>query len=400
MSELTDLEQRERAEYRDKYSSKQREEAGKSGEALEDGSYPIKDKDDLEKAIRAVGRGTAHAHNTIRQHIMKRAKALGLTELIPDNWGSDGSRSNDAVPGDVHDNDPCPTCKGSTEVDGAPCPTCQSRSHDAEWEARDRAIQENRGKTETRYFPCSGLEIRETADGGRRFTGYASTTEQRYDIGDPAINGFTETIAKGAFKRTLGEDPDVRFTINHGAGGGLPIARTKSGTLTLVEDARGLRVDADLNMADPDVRALIPKIERGDVDEMSFAFRCTDDVWNEARTDRVVRSVSLHNGDVSIVTVGANPDTAGVAIRSSDGEWELRGRQPITDPTMVEKLSQTLDLIAKADENLDTAQPILAHALGRANPDAKDPPPQRAAPLDHTTRAAQEIEIMELRRAA
>ena len=50
----------------------------------------------------------------------------------------------------------------------------------------------------------TGLEFRDQGDGIVRFTGYAATTAEAYEVGD-----FTETIARGAFKRTLSEGPDV-----------------------------------------------------------------------------------------------------------------------------------------------------------------------------------------------
>lgn len=74
----------------DKYSDDDRKEMAKSGEAMEDGSYPIRDAEDLDNAIHAVGRGGAD-HDAIRRHIIKRAEALGRSSEIPDNWGSDGS---------------------------------------------------------------------------------------------------------------------------------------------------------------------------------------------------------------------------------------------------------------------------------------------------------------------
>lgn len=67
-----------------------RKKAAASGAAMPDGSYPIKTKADLRKAIKAVGRGGAD-HDKIRAHIAKRAKALGLEAMVPDNWNSDGS---------------------------------------------------------------------------------------------------------------------------------------------------------------------------------------------------------------------------------------------------------------------------------------------------------------------
>lgn len=67
-----------------------RRKAAASGAAMPDGSYPIKTKADLRKAIKAVGRGGAD-HDKIRKHVMTRAKALGLEAMVPNNWNPDGS---------------------------------------------------------------------------------------------------------------------------------------------------------------------------------------------------------------------------------------------------------------------------------------------------------------------
>ena len=64
------------------YSSAQREAMADSGEALPDGSYPIADREDLENAIKAYGRAKNQA--AAAKHIAKRARALGLADLIPD----------------------------------------------------------------------------------------------------------------------------------------------------------------------------------------------------------------------------------------------------------------------------------------------------------------------------
>lgn len=85
-----------------------RRKAAASGAAMPDGSYPIKTKADLRKAIRAVGRGGAD-HDKIRKHVMTRAKALGLEAMVPTNWNSDGSlktttkadEGGDAAPAEI-----------------------------------------------------------------------------------------------------------------------------------------------------------------------------------------------------------------------------------------------------------------------------------------------------------
>lgn len=281
----------------------------------------------------------------------------------------------------------------------------QQRDIDPALEARRERVAMLDGVREVRRFSASGLEVRETTDGMVRFSGYASVTERDYEVGN-----FTERIARGAFKRTLNEQPDVVLLVNHGDGaGGLPLARTKSGTMTLAEDARGLRVDADLNPNDPDVRALLPKMERGDVDEMSFAFRVTDQEWSEDRSQRLIRSVALHKGDVSIVTYGANDASTGAIVRSSDGTLEVRAGKSISSANE-EALKRVLDLVASADDAVDRAQPILAEVLGVDNPDSDDdeggersaePQPEEAKVIvipDYTTRARERI--VALRRCA
>lgn len=72
--------------WKDKYTAEQRREMADKGEAMKDGSYPIADADDLERAIHAVGRGKNNSHESIRAHIKTRAKALGLSDKIPEDW--------------------------------------------------------------------------------------------------------------------------------------------------------------------------------------------------------------------------------------------------------------------------------------------------------------------------
>lgn len=72
-----------------------RDKSAKAGTARTDGSFPINNKADLQKAIQAVGRakGGEAGRQAVRRFIQKRAKALGLSNLIPDNWKPDGSLS-------------------------------------------------------------------------------------------------------------------------------------------------------------------------------------------------------------------------------------------------------------------------------------------------------------------
>ena len=66
------------------FSSEQRQKLAKSGKAMPDGSYPIVTIGDLRNAISAFGRAKNKA--ATKRHIIKRAKALGRTDLLPENW--------------------------------------------------------------------------------------------------------------------------------------------------------------------------------------------------------------------------------------------------------------------------------------------------------------------------
>lgn len=61
-----------------------RERLAATGAAMPDGSYPIVTVEDLRNAIQAFGR-TDNPQAT-KEHIMRRARALGRTDLIPENW--------------------------------------------------------------------------------------------------------------------------------------------------------------------------------------------------------------------------------------------------------------------------------------------------------------------------
>jgi HK97 family phage prohead protease len=155
-------------------------------------------------------------------------------------------------------------------------------------------------KIERRTYTVQDVEARQAEDGVMRLSGYAAVFN---DASVPLP--FKERIAPGAFRKTLSEAPDVRLLINHD---GLPLARTKNGTLVLTEDDRGLRFDAEL--ADTqEARDIYTLVERGDVDQMSFAFRVIRQNWSKDKAERTLTEVSLADGDVSVVTYPAYPTT-------------------------------------------------------------------------------------------
>ena len=83
------------------FSPEKRRELAKEGMALPDGSFPIVTVGDLENAIMAFGR--AKNKGAAKRHIMKRARALKRTDMIPGNWGkkdaSKGTRTKGGMYG-------------------------------------------------------------------------------------------------------------------------------------------------------------------------------------------------------------------------------------------------------------------------------------------------------------
>lgn len=151
------------------------------------------------------------------------------------------------------------------------------------------------------------VEIREAEGGEILVSGYAAVFGEETNIG----GFFTEVIERGAFKKAIKRD-DVVFLINHQ---GLPLARTRSGTLKLKEDDRGLYMEAMLDQSDPDVRSIVPKMKRGDLDKMSFAFIALRQSWDESKKipQRMIQEAQLF--DVSIVTTPAYDGTE-IGLRS------------------------------------------------------------------------------------
>lgn len=67
-------------------SHKERMKLAEEGKALKDGSFPIRNTQDLKNAIHAYGRTTPGKRGDVRRHIVKMARALDQKDLIPENW--------------------------------------------------------------------------------------------------------------------------------------------------------------------------------------------------------------------------------------------------------------------------------------------------------------------------
>jgi HK97 family phage prohead protease len=181
---------------------------------------------------------------------------------------------------------------------------------------------------EQRAIPLAGLEVRVSSPGQPpKIEGYAAVFNQPSEIISDMFGSFREYVAPGAFTKTLKDGADVRALLNHDPN--FVLGRSKSGTLRLWEDSRGLGYEA----TPPDTqwaRDLLEVMRRGDIDQSSFGFRTVRDRWGVGKTDggdevdeRTLLELQLF--DVSPVTYPAYPQTTS-DVRSLPGgltpaEW-------------------------------------------------------------------------------
>lgn len=170
-------------------------------------------------------------------------------------------------------------------------------------------------KSERRFI--DGLELRTNADGSKTAVGHASVFYDPNDAGTQYQLGsrLVERVSPAAFSRAIQEGQNVRALFNHDPN--QVLGSTKSGTLRLSVDAKGLRYEVDL----PDTTAgrdLAANIERGDVSGSSFSFRTIKDSFAKGAdfNVRTLEDVDLY--DVGPVTFPAYQSaTAGMRADGS-----------------------------------------------------------------------------------
>jgi len=180
-------------------------------------------------------------------------------------------------------------------------------------------------------------------ENGMTFEGYASVFNSP---SEPIGGKFTEYVAPGAFKRSLQTRNDVKLLWNHDTS--QVLGSTRAGTLSLVEDAHGLKATATL----PDTqlgRDAAVLLKRGDVANMSFGFTVPagGDSWNEDGNVRTLNSVRLH--EVSIVAFPA------YAASSASVRTEIRSTNVIDADVLAEGLMRL--------ENGETLEPAQADLI-------------------------------------
>ena len=147
------------------------------------------------------------------------------------------------------------------------------------------------------------FEVREAEGGNPHISGYFSVFDSNYEIAP----GMSESIAPGAFSRTLGND--IRALVNHDTT--LVLGRNTAGTLELKEDSHGLWGDIQINPNDQDAMNLYERVRRGDVDQCSFGFEIVSEE-TDFRDDGSIhwRITEVNLFEVSVCTFPAYEATS------------------------------------------------------------------------------------------
>lgn len=173
---------------------------------------------------------------------------------------------------------------------------------------------------EVRTFDITHLQTRDLGDDDPiKVSGYAAVFNSLTTIED----WFTELISPGAFARTLSDNGDIRALYNHNWDNVL--GRTKSGTLALEEDDRGLKFEVTLPNTTV-ARDLAESMARGDVNQCSFGFLVTKETWDYdvEPAQRTIEEVELY--EISVVSIPAYEDTEANLVRGRDIGREVEQR--------------------------------------------------------------------------
>ena len=208
---------------------------------------------------------------------------------------------------------------------------------------------------ETRSLPLNG-----GSQEGLIF-GYAANYEA-YDMG-----AFNERIERSAFKGLDGYD--IHALLNHSYDHVLARRNKGKGTLELRADEQGLYFEfsAPETNTGKEARTLI---ERGDLDQASWAFTVKSERWENVKGEKPTRVITevAEIYDISLTPRGANPSTA-VAMRSLESALAAE----VVEPIETEILKPTnMDQNQESAENPAAGVDASAFAGGFSSSQKKD----------------------------
>lgn len=187
-------------------------------------------------------------------------------------------------------------------------------------------------KTKQKRSFIADIKTREKEEEGKTIEGYFAVFDEETNLFDEVY----EKIDRNAFNNSL--DKDVRALINHESS--RVLGRTKSKTLELKADERGLYGKIKINENDQDAMNLYERVKRGDVDQCSFGFFINSEE-REARSDgsQLYTLTDVDLFEVSVCTFPAYEAT-GVQARAKQikegkreelEDWKKKAKERITN---------------------------------------------------------------------
>ena len=269
-----------------KYTEDDRKAMAAKGHAMPDGSYPIADAEDLDNAIHAVGRGGAD-HDAIRKHIIKRAKALGLSSKIPGNWNADGSLGE-----------------------------AKAAQRDPKWEQRRKRWAAQLIRQAARRNMQLEMRAKPDGTGGTtfEFEGYGAVFDAPFQMWDPWGDPYTEVVRPGAFTRTPGHPGPGRAVPDRPQRWqSIPLAQTSNGTMKLSRGLQGPACARARWTAAAATSGTWPtRSNAATWTRCSIGFVTMGQEWSPDWGQRDMLDLELHEGDVSAVAIAANRGDGGL----------------------------------------------------------------------------------------
>lgn len=182
-----------------------------------------------------------------------------------------------------------------------------------------------------RVLQLRSAEFQTREDGeGPIIEGYFAVFNSNYEIWEDA----SESIAPGAFDSSI--SGDIRALTNHNTT--LVLGRTKSSTLELKTDSRGLWGRIRINPNDSDAMNTYERVKRGDVDQCSIGFLIRSqetDFKEDGSIHWTITDVELF--EVSVCTFPAYEETS-VSARKKDAAEVMKRKQEAWKLKMKERL--------------------------------------------------------------
>ena len=176
--------------------------------------------------------------------------------------------------------------------------------------------------------------------------GYVNAIERNSKPLRSRIGRFVERVCKGAFKRSIERNNDIRLLENHNPD--RVLASTADGSLELKEDNIGLHARA--TVTDP---TAVQKAKNGDYIGWSFGFYDTPDGVEERIDEetklplRKLRDLELR--EVSILDKTRNPAYEGTLVAVRSDEEYMYYSDPIEDMEIREEVPKQAE--EKPEEN-------------------------------------------------